>query len=502
RVMITPDRDGPTPVDDGRFTFVRKLGSGAFATVWLAQDQTLGVPVAIKVLADNWLDDLDVRERFLDEARLSRQAANEYLATIYDLGELPNGRPHIVMVYADRGTLADRLSRSPLPVGEAVRIGMDLGSGLASLHEHGILHRDLKPSNVLFKSGSGGTERTLISDLGLAKRMDQLSAFTFGAGTLGFAAPEQLVVGGDLDMRADVYSLGAVIRAMVFGAPTAPMDDQVAPDVRDLLTRTTAQERAERPASVLDFLDELSGTISWPDRDATGAGSDSRRGASIGAGRTWVSVPDKPGGAPSRAPARTHAARRPAGRRSKTRAWGSAGRPVRVAVLGGVLALIAALAGAVTAFVRDDGQVVLSSEEAGISVAVPQQWARQIQSSTWLSPTRSSPVSGFAVSADLGGWAESQTPMAGMFVATAGPEMIGLVYAAASHPQCAIADPVDWSGARFEKASVVRWSQCPSGVDFHEAVLKEADTDRVVYVQVKNAEEQQVRSLLSSLRTG
>lgn len=101
----------------GRYRVERRLGTGAFGTVWLAHDDTLDAPVAVKVLADNWSHRLDVRERFLSEARLLRRAASRRVVQVHDIGELPDGRPYFVMEYADGGTLADLLQDGPLPVG-------------------------------------------------------------------------------------------------------------------------------------------------------------------------------------------------------------------------------------------------------------------------------------------------------------------------------------------------------------------------------------------------
>src|SRR5437879_6755390 len=110
------------PPSVGRYLIERVLGSGAFATVLLGHDDQLQAPVAIKVLAGSLLDDLDVRNRFLEEARILRRADSERLVRVHDIGELPDGRPYFVMSYADRGTLADRMRERPLSVSEAIAI--------------------------------------------------------------------------------------------------------------------------------------------------------------------------------------------------------------------------------------------------------------------------------------------------------------------------------------------------------------------------------------------
>ena len=179
------------PAAFGRYRVVRRIGSGAFATVWLAEDEVLEAPVAVKVLADNWAHRLDVRTRFEEEARILRRADSDRVVRVHDIGELPDGRPYFVMTYADRGTLAERLDDGPLPVGEALRYGADIARGLAVLHQVGVIHRDVNPGNVLLRSRPDGTERVLIADLGLAKAAAHGSGFTLTVGTPGYMAPEQ-----------------------------------------------------------------------------------------------------------------------------------------------------------------------------------------------------------------------------------------------------------------------------------------------------------------------
>ena len=140
------------PARFGRYRVVRRIGSGAFATVWLAEDEELEAPVAVKVLADNWSHRLDVRTRFEQEARILRRADSDRVVRVHDIGELPDGRPYFVMTYADRGTLAERVDDGPLPVGEALRYGADIARGLAVLHQVGVIHRDINPGNVLLRS--------------------------------------------------------------------------------------------------------------------------------------------------------------------------------------------------------------------------------------------------------------------------------------------------------------------------------------------------------------
>ncbi|AEV81160.1 Serine/threonine protein kinase [Actinoplanes sp. SE50] len=200
----------------GRYRVTRRLGSGAFATVWLAEDDVLESYVAIKVLAENWAHHPDVRARFEQEAQVLRRADSERLVRVHDFGELADGRPYQVMTYAGGGTLADRLEAGPMPLGAALRTAVAIADAVTVLHHSGVLHRDLKPSNVLFDTVRGH-ERVLVADLGLAKEIAQASGFTVVAGTPGYMAPEQSRPGGGLDVRADVHAIGALTYQMLTG---------------------------------------------------------------------------------------------------------------------------------------------------------------------------------------------------------------------------------------------------------------------------------------------
>ncbi|MFI6330419.1 protein kinase [Micromonospora chersina] len=195
------------PTRIGAYRVERLLGTGSFATVWLAYDPVLDGRVAIKVLAENWSHDLRVRERFLDEARLLRRLDHDRLVRVHTVGELPDGRPYAVLAWADGGSLRDRLARGPLAAAEAVTLLDEIAAGVAVLHRHGVVHRDLAPGNILFRSGAGA-ERVLIADLGLAKALAAASGLTARAGTPGYMAPEQDDPLAVVDTRADVFGLG------------------------------------------------------------------------------------------------------------------------------------------------------------------------------------------------------------------------------------------------------------------------------------------------------
>jgi tRNA A-37 threonylcarbamoyl transferase component Bud32 len=241
-----------SPARIGSYRVERLLGVGSFATVWLGFDPALGARVAIKVLADNWSHDLRVRERFLDEGRLLWRLDHRRVVRVYSLGELPDGRPYLVMLWADGGSLRDRLAASPLPVGQGLWLLREIAAGVAVLHAHGIVHRDLTPGNVLLRSQPAGTEAVMIADLGLAKAVAAASGLTARAGTPGYMAPEQDDPLAVVDTRTDVYGLGR-LGATLLGTPaTGAFDtgvrlrDGVPEKVAGVLATATARLPADR----------------------------------------------------------------------------------------------------------------------------------------------------------------------------------------------------------------------------------------------------------------
>ncbi|WP_067476496.1 serine/threonine-protein kinase [Actinomadura hibisca] len=264
-----------TPRTAGRYRIDRLLGSGAFATVWLGHDEELASPVAVKILADHWAQHAEVRERFVQEARLLRRVDSHRLVQVFDIGELPDGRPYFVMTYADLGTLEDLLAAGPPPPNRALALAREVARGLRELHGRGIVHRDLKPSNVLVRSGgSGGDDRIMISDLGIARSGDRLSSLTLPAGSPGYMAPEQALIDGAPDHRADVYGLGALTYHLLTGEPPGedpppPSRAQAAvpPAVDAAVLRALEPDRERRWRSAAEFEQALSRTMSRIDTD-------------------------------------------------------------------------------------------------------------------------------------------------------------------------------------------------------------------------------------------
>jgi serine/threonine protein kinase len=222
----------------GRFRLERALGTGAFSTVWLAHDDDLDDLVALKILADNWSRSDDARRRFVEEARALRRLDGDRIVRVYELAELRDGRPYLVMEYADRGSLEDRMrfakqADRPFSASEVAALGIELAGCLASVHAGRFVHRDVKPSNVLFRTVApeaqdalrrtgrpAPSERMLLGDFGIARRME-MAGLTQIVGSPQYMAPEQsdASTAHRVDARADLYSAGVVLYELLAGAP-------------------------------------------------------------------------------------------------------------------------------------------------------------------------------------------------------------------------------------------------------------------------------------------
>jgi hypothetical protein len=212
----------------GPYRVIRQLGEGGFATVWLAADDMLDAPIAIKLLAERWIGREDIRAKFINEARLLRRIDDDRVVRVYAVDELVHGQPYFVMAWADRGTLYDRLAVDPMrySVESALELAADLTECLVLIHSYGIVHRDIKPSNILFRSrpshlvGEGSPpERLLLGDFGVATTPSADPRLTGPVGTPAYMAPEQAAYSDGIDARADIFAATAVLYELLSGHP-------------------------------------------------------------------------------------------------------------------------------------------------------------------------------------------------------------------------------------------------------------------------------------------
>jgi eukaryotic-like serine/threonine-protein kinase len=206
----------------GHFEIGELLGRGGMGEVWRAKDGRLNRAVAIKIVPARLSSDRQMSERLRREARAIAKLSHPHICALYDVGH-QDGIDYLVMEYLEGETLADRLKRGRLPLGQVLHYAIEIAGALDSAHRQGVVHRDLKPGNIILtKSGAK------VLDFGLAKvRMAEdpssppkpANALTEeGAilGTLQYMAPEQLQ-GKEADARTDIFAFGAVVYEMATG---------------------------------------------------------------------------------------------------------------------------------------------------------------------------------------------------------------------------------------------------------------------------------------------
>ncbi len=213
---------------DGKYELLARLGEGGMGTVYRARRLHIGDEVAVKVLHPKYVSDADAVERFRREARSAAIIRHANVVTIHDFGEArASGAPAYLVMELVRGTSLRELLRREgrLAPARAVSLMRDICAGVGVAHREGVVHRDLKPDNVIVvpPAGEGERETAKVVDFGLAKLRDMAlgpSLTQTGAvmGTPSYMSPEQCR-GEEMDARADVYALGAMLYEMLAGGP-------------------------------------------------------------------------------------------------------------------------------------------------------------------------------------------------------------------------------------------------------------------------------------------
>jgi tetratricopeptide (TPR) repeat protein/predicted Ser/Thr protein kinase len=281
---------------------IRQLGAGGMGVVYLAEDETLGRQVAVKVVSERFVSTPAARARFEREARSMATVEHPNVVRVYSYGK-ERDRPYFVMEYVEGASLSDRLRRGPLSVAEAIGVCRQVVSALEAAWEKGLVHRDVKPSNILLDLQ--GNVR--VADFGLAKPAQgtaDASLTETGSllGTAHYVSPEQ-ARGDAVDFRSDIYSLGIVLFEMLAGSrpfegatpfeivakhltePTPPLRQRCAglsEAVERLVAAMTDKRPEARPDSYGALRRQLDGVIADEPVDmasATSATSTMPRGA-------------------------------------------------------------------------------------------------------------------------------------------------------------------------------------------------------------------------------
>lgn len=239
----------------GRFRIESLAGTGGMGSVWKAFDQDMHVPVALKLLHGRDPRDL---ARFLREAELIAGLAHPGIVRYVSDGKTPENERYLVMEWLEGESLADRLERAPLTLGEALTLVQRASEALGAMHAHGLVHRDLKPSN-LFLEGKD-PERVKVIDLGIARRTQSREVTRTGVllGTPGYIAPEQALGDPGVDARADVFALGCVLFKCTTGEGAFGTEDDLTVLLR--VVKGTARRAREIVPQIPAEVDE---TLAW-----------------------------------------------------------------------------------------------------------------------------------------------------------------------------------------------------------------------------------------------
>ncbi|MBL8612727.1 MAG: serine/threonine protein kinase [Myxococcales bacterium] len=208
----------------GKYRLDQVLGVGGMGVVMLAADTALGRPVAIKFLSRAKAHKPDAVARFQREARAAASLQSEHVVRVLEVGALPSGDPYIVMEHLRGADLAQVVQRrGGLPVEEAVEYVLQVCEALAEAHGQGIVHRDLKPQNLFVTQRPDGTPSVKVLDFGISKAAaDTGSNLTHTETVLGtplYMSPEQVRSLKNVDHRADIWAMGAILFELVAGGP-------------------------------------------------------------------------------------------------------------------------------------------------------------------------------------------------------------------------------------------------------------------------------------------
>ena len=266
-----------------RYEILDKIGTGGMSDVYKAKDHILGREVAVKVLKQEFAEDVSFVTKFRSEAQSAAGLEHANIVNIYDVGS-ENGMYYIVMEYVEGITLKTYIEKKgQLNFKEAISIAIQVGRGIEAAHNKGIIHRDIKPQNIIISTEG----KVKVTDFGIARATSSNTIHADVMGSVHYSSPEQ-ARNGYVDGKSDIYSLGIVMYEMVTGR--VPFDgdttvavalqhlqeDMVAPSayaadlpisLEKIIQKATMKSPDRRYASMEDLLMDLKKALVSPNED-------------------------------------------------------------------------------------------------------------------------------------------------------------------------------------------------------------------------------------------
>ena len=301
--MNDPNRTGPhqpatsdevaaeQPQRIGRYRVERILGEGGFGRVYLAHDEQLQRPVAVKVPHRRLVSRLEDAEAYRTEARTVASLDHPNIVPVYDVGSTEDYPCFIVSKYIDGSTLARRIQANRPSVVETAELTATVAETLHYAHRKGVVHRDIKPGNILL-DGSG---KPFVADFGLALKEENVGHGPRYVGTPAYMSPEQARGEGHrVDGRTDIFSLGVVLYELLTGRrpfhadareelleqitthearPPRQWDDTISKELERICLKALSKRASERYTTAKDMADDLRHFLTSPQLDLNQAKS-------------------------------------------------------------------------------------------------------------------------------------------------------------------------------------------------------------------------------------